>query len=109
MAVTAAGLPAVLLRLKAATVSPGAAAKTWKQWKLPGTRPQTYAVYVDPDDKVWLSDWGSNAIVRFDPKTEKFESFPSDKTAANVRQLAGRPGEVWGGQSGTRRLVAVRY
>src|SRR6516225_9417713 len=32
------------------------AAKTWKQWLLPGEKPRTYAVWVDPDDKVWLSD-----------------------------------------------------
>jgi streptogramin lyase len=25
-----------------------------------------------------------------------------------VRQLAGRPGEVWGGESGADRLVVVR-
>jgi len=24
-------------------------------------------VWVDPDDKVWLSEWAANAIVRFDP------------------------------------------
>jgi len=27
---------------------------------------------------------------------------------SNVRQLAGRPGEVWGGETGTARLVVVR-
>lgn len=26
------------------------------QWKLPGKRPQTYAVFVDDRDLVWLSD-----------------------------------------------------
>jgi virginiamycin B lyase len=46
--------------------------------------------------------------VRFDPKSESFASFPSDRKGANVRQLAGRPGEVWGGESGTARLVVVR-
>jgi virginiamycin B lyase len=65
--------------------------------------------YVDETDKIWASDWPANAIVRLDPETGRFDTFPSDKTAANVRQLAGRPGEVWGAQSGTRRLVAVRY
>src|SRR5215468_4737379 len=30
--------------------------KSWRQWKLPDNKPQTYAVWVDPDDKVWLSD-----------------------------------------------------
>ena len=82
--------------------------KSWKQWKLPGEKPRTYAVWVDPDDKVWLSEWAANAIVRFDPATEKFESFPSDRKNANVRQMLGRPGEVWAPESGTDRLVVFR-
>ena len=81
---------------------------SWKAWKLPGTGPRTYAVYVDEKDKVWLTDFGANAIVRFDPVTQKFDSFPSDMPGANVRQLAGKPGEVWGGESGTNRLVRIQ-
>jgi virginiamycin B lyase len=80
----------------------------WKQWKLPGEKPRAYAVYVDPDDKVWLSDWGANAMVRFDPATEQFAAFPHDKPGANVRQILGRPGEVWAPESGTSRLVVYR-
>ena len=34
---------------------------------LPGTNPMIYAVYVDERDKVWLSDFGANALVLFDP------------------------------------------
>ena len=49
---------------------------SWKAWKLPGDSPRTYAVYVDDKDKVWLTDFSANAIVRFDPLTEKFNSFP---------------------------------
>jgi virginiamycin B lyase len=51
----------------------------------------------------------TNAIVRFDPTTEKFESFPSSQRGANVRQMLGRPGEAWGAESGNSRLVRVRY
>jgi len=80
----------------------------WTTWRLPGDKPRPYAVYVDDRDKVWLSDWGGNAIVRFDPATEKFEAFPSDKGGANVRQILGRPGEVWVPESGTNRLVVYR-
>jgi virginiamycin B lyase len=80
----------------------------WATWKLPGDKPRAYAVYVDDRDKVWLSDWGANALVRFDPATEKFETFPSDKSGANVRQILGRPGEVWAPESGTNRLVVYR-
>ncbi len=84
------------------------ASDTWRKWRLPGDGPKTYAVYVDDKDKVWLTDFGANAIVRFDPESETFTSFPSDRDDADVRQLLGRPGEVWGAESGTDRLVVIR-
>lgn len=80
----------------------------WQEWKLPGSRPQAYAVYVDDTDRVWLSDFGANALVLFDPRTETFRSFPHEAPNASVRQLLGRPGEVWGAESGADRLVVVR-
>jgi virginiamycin B lyase len=79
----------------------------WKTWKLPGEKPRCYSVYVDDRDVAWLTDFAANAIVRFDPATETFLSFPSDKSGANVRQMAGRPGEAWGGESGTNRIVVI--
>jgi virginiamycin B lyase len=84
------------------------AGKTWKSWHLPGAHPQAYAVFVDDKDIVWLSDWGANAIVRFDPTREAFTAFPSPRPNAGVRQLLGRPGEVWGAESGTDRLVVLK-
>lgn len=81
--------------------------QSWQAWKLPGDRPRAYSVYVDDKDAVWLTDFGANAIVRFDPDTEAFSSFPSDMANANVRQMLGRPGEVWGAESGTDRLVVI--
>jgi virginiamycin B lyase len=41
------------------------------------------AVWVDPDDKVWLSD--------------------------NVRQMLGRKGETWIAESGTERIRVIRH
>jgi virginiamycin B lyase len=79
----------------------------WKTWKLPGDHPLPYAVYVDAMDQVWLSDFTANALLRFDPQGEKFTVFPSDQANARVRQLQGRPGEVWGAESGTDRLVQI--
>ena len=67
-----------------------------------------YAVYVDGTDAVWLSDFGANALVRFDPKTEKFTRVKLPSSPANVRQIHGRPGEVWGAESGVDKLVVVR-
>jgi virginiamycin B lyase len=80
----------------------------WKSWRLPGERPKPYGIYVDERDRVWITDFGANAIWRFNPDTEHFTSFPSDRTNADVRQLLGRAGEVWGAESGTDRLVVVR-
>ena len=86
------------------------AAKTWKTWLLPGNPGSgCYSVHVDEQDKVWLTDFMTNAIVRFDPKTEKFESFPSSQRGAQVRQMLGRPAEAWGAESGNSRLVRIRY
>ncbi len=84
------------------------AARRWRSWRLPGERPRPYAVYVDERDIVWLSDFGANAVVRFDPATERFEVFESPRRPANVRQILGRPGEVWAPESGTDRLVVFR-
>ncbi|MBN8943447.1 MAG: lyase [Rhizobiales bacterium] len=83
-------------------------AKTWRTWKLPGDRPRTYSVYVDDKDKVWLTDFSANAIVRFDPQSQAFSTFASDRPGANVRQMDGRPGEAWGGESGQNRLVRIQ-
>jgi len=45
---------------------------SWRRrWHLPGDRPQPYAVYVDDTDAVWVNDWGANAILSFDPKTDR--------------------------------------
>ena len=49
-----------------------------------------------------------NAILRFDPKTEKFESFSLSDPYPNVRQLAGRKGEVWGAESGADKLFVLK-
>ena len=63
--------------------------------EITGARPMVYAVYVDEQDKIWLSDWGANALVRFDPVTETFTPFPLPSSTANVRQILGRKGEIW--------------
>jgi virginiamycin B lyase len=81
---------------------------SWREWKLPGDKPMAYAVFVDDRDIIWLTDFGANAIVRFDPLTERFASFPLESQPAEVRQLNGRPGEVWGAESAADRLVVIR-
>ena len=64
---------------------------------------------VDEADKVWVSEWSAQAMLRFDPATEKFESFKSSTETANVRQIHGRKGEVWTPESASGKLVVYRY
>ena len=80
----------------------------WKTWKLPGAAPKAYAVYVDQRDIVWVTDFAANATLTFDPKTEKWTSIPGSGPGANVRQILGRPGEVYLPESGTDRIMVVR-
>lgn len=82
--------------------------RRWREWRLPGANPQPYAVYVDQNDIVWLSDFGANALIRFDPRTQRFTTITLPSPSANVRQILGRRGEVWGAESGVDKLVVVR-
>ena len=82
----------------------------WSEWPLPNAQPnQAYAVFVDELDKVWLSDWRTNALVRFDPSTGGFDVFQLPSSPANVRQILGRPGEIWAAESGVNQLVVLRH
>jgi virginiamycin B lyase len=84
------------------------AARNWRQWKLPGSDPKPYAVYVEERDIAWVSDYGGNAIVSFDPQTEQFERYVFPRDGAGVRQILGRPGEVWLPESGTEHISVIR-
>jgi virginiamycin B lyase len=85
------------------------AAKAWKEWRLPGSRPQAYAVYVDEQDGVWLSDFTANTLLRFDPDSERFQSFDLPSKPSNVRQILGQPGQVWGAESANDQLVVIEF
>jgi virginiamycin B lyase len=56
-----------------------------------------------------VSEWSANAVLRFDPVSETFLTFPSDRPNADVRQILGREGEVWIAESGTDRIRVIRY
>lgn len=84
------------------------ASQRWQAWRLPGDNPRAYAVYVDERDIVWVSDFGGNAIWRFDPAAERFERHAFPREAAGVRQILGRPGEVWLPESGTEYISVIR-
>ncbi|HET9774198.1 MAG TPA: hypothetical protein VFP25_04350 [Nitrososphaeraceae archaeon] len=80
----------------------------WTEWRLPGVNPQPYAIYVDTNDFVWLSDFGANALVRFDPIQQNFKIYSLPSQDAEVRQILGRSGEIWGAESATDKLVMIQ-
>jgi len=67
-----------------------------------------YGVFVDQKDVVWLTDFGSNAFVRFDPKSQTFTVIKIPSAGANVRQILGAPGEIWGAESGTDKIISIK-
>ena len=84
------------------------ATDSWQEWRLPGDEPAGLRGVRRRRDIVWLSDFGANALVRFDPETEEFTSLPLPSDPGDVRQILGRPGEVWGAESAADKLVVVR-
>ena len=56
-----------------------------------GRAAAVYAVYVDDRDIVWISDFGANAVLSFDPATERWTRYPGSGGNANVRQILGAP------------------
>ena len=85
------------------------ATQAWEEWPIPGDRPaQPYAIFVDEQGIAWLSDFGNDVLLRFDPASGEFTPIRLPTAGAAVRQLLGRPGEVWGAESATDRLVLIR-
>jgi virginiamycin B lyase len=84
------------------------AASRWRTFKVPVESPQPYSVYVDNKDIVWVSEWRHNVMARFDPATEKFDLINMPKSGAYVRQMLGRPGEVWLPESGNEAISVIR-
>lgn len=83
-------------------------ASRWRTFRLPGQEPHPYAVYVDARDVVWVSEWSSNAVLSFDPRTETYERYPIPREFSNIRQIHGRPGEVWLPESGTEYISLIK-
>ena len=88
-----------------ATTSPGStrrrARRPWSSRPRPGRAP-------GDRDIVWLSDFGANALVRFEPATEKFTSYVLPDSPGNVRQILGRAGEIWAPESAADALLLLK-
>jgi virginiamycin B lyase len=47
-------------------------------------------------------------MVRFDPASEEFTVYELPSRNAAVRQILGRPGEIWGAESGVDKILVIR-
>ena len=65
-----------------------------------------YAVCVDARDGVWLTDFSTNTLQRFDPDAERFRVYRMPTADSLVRQIVVVGGVVWGAESATAKLVA---
>ena len=83
------------------------AEKKWVAYKLPGWGPRGYSMYVDEEDVVWVSEFMTNSVWRFDPKTETYVDFPGLKPMSQVLQMAGRAGQVWGSEQGNDTVFVI--
>jgi virginiamycin B lyase len=82
---------------------------TWAEWPMPGgAASQGYAIYVDAADIVWITDFGTDSLVRFDPVTQQFQSFRFPTPGAAVRQIVGDENGIWGAESATEKIVLFR-
>jgi len=66
---------------------------------------ETRRVWSDGSENLWIAQWNAGQVARFDPVNESLDVFSLERPDAAVRQLAGRPGELWGVESGTDHLV----
>ena len=84
----------------------------WREWELPGTGPRAYEVFVDTDNLVWLSDFGKNSVVSFDPidpKSEGLVVYDLPISPSNIRQILGRAGEVSLPESAADQIEVISY
>ena len=86
------------------------AGKVTAEWPSPsGSRSQPYGITA-VGNVVWYVESNSkpNMLVRFDPKTEKFQSWPIPGGGGVVRNMVHTPdGNLWLTESGVNRLAFV--
>jgi virginiamycin B lyase len=83
-----------------------------EEWTSPGGASSApYGIAVTPDGKVWYTESGlqPNTIVRFDPRTKAFQSWPIPSGGGVVRNMAATPkGDIYIACSGRNKVGIVR-
>ena len=76
-----------------------------------GRKAHPYGMAATPDDVVWYSESGMqpNTIVRFDPRTRKFSTWPVPSGGGVIRHMVATPGgDIYIACSGVYTVGIVR-
>jgi len=69
-----------------------------KHWKIPTLGGRPYGVLVDHQDNVWLAEFYTCKVARFNPVTEEFTEFESPSAPCSLRRLGlDSKGTIWYG------------
>lgn len=81
------------------------------EFKIPAQRSEPYDIWPDKDDNMWISDAGmGGALIRFDPRTEKFTFYPAVQRGDMPKVEITREGAIWyNPRSAQRGAVGVLY
>jgi virginiamycin B lyase len=81
------------------------------EYDIPMPFSEPYDVWPDRDDNIWISDGGQGgALVKFDPRAEKFTYYPAPQIADQPKLAITRDGAVWyTPRSSSKAAVGVLY
>ncbi len=83
-----------------------------QEWLSPGgSESHPYGIAITPDGAVWYSESGlkPNTIVRFDPSSKKFQSWPIPSGGGTVRNMVSTPeGNLYIACSGVNKVGMVK-
>lgn len=90
--------PPALDQVKHAEISDAALGATIREYTPPSTVAMSHSIMVDANDVAWFSeyDYQSNAIGRFDLKTEEFQEYRVPFPKSNPHTgVVGKDGRIW--------------
>src|SRR5436309_2095221 len=81
------------------------------EYDIPMAFSEPYDVWPDREDRIWISDGGQGgALIRFDPKTEKFTYYPTPQITDQPKLAITRDGAVgYTPRSSSRAAAGVLY
>ena len=81
------------------------------EYSLPVPFSEPYDTWPDPEDNIWIGDGGqSGALIKFDPRTEKFTYYPAPQRGDMPKLEITRDGAIWyNPRSAEKAAVGVLY